>query len=58
MTVSDLVEHEDGSATVTFDINVEEMKAIMTSALTIGLIEGLRMVQQKLEKELDENSKD
>ncbi len=58
MTVSELVEHEDGSAAITFDMNVEEMKALLSVALTIGLIEGLRMVQQKLEKELDENSKD
>lgn len=54
MKVTDLIEHEDGSATVTFDMTKEETAAILESALRIALIEGLKMVDEKKLNELKE----
>jgi hypothetical protein len=39
--VLDLDEHEDGSATITFDFTPEEMKSLLNFAVTEALMNGL-----------------
>ena len=45
MMVKNLIEHEDGSATVEFDMSPQEVIQVMESALRIGLIKGLQLVE-------------
>ena len=45
MMVKNLIEHEDGSATVEFDMTQQEVMEVMEIALRIGLIKGLRLAE-------------
>ena len=45
MMVENLIEHEDGSATVEFDMTPQEVMQVMESALRIGLIKGLKLAE-------------
>lgn len=56
MNVNEIQEHEDGSATVIVDMTKEEMSVLIESAFRIGLVEGLKLVEEKRLKELDEQS--
>jgi hypothetical protein len=41
MRVTNLIEHEDGSATVTFDMSEEEHRMVLEGALLRGIALGL-----------------
>jgi hypothetical protein len=41
MKVTNLIEHEDGSATVTFDMSEEEHRMVLEGALLRGIALGL-----------------
>jgi hypothetical protein len=41
MKVTDIIEHEDGSATITLHMNNEEHKTVMEGALLRGIALGL-----------------
>ena len=45
MMVNKLIEHEDGSATVEFDMTQQEVTEVMEIALRVGLIRGLKLVE-------------
>jgi len=45
MMVKNLIEHEDGSATVEFDMTQQEVMQVMENALRIGLIKGLKLAE-------------
>ena len=47
MMVKNLIEHEDGSATVEFDMTPQEVMQVMESALRIGLIRGLQLTESE-----------
>ncbi len=41
--VLDLLEHEDGSATLKLDFTPEEMKSLLTFAVTNALVNGIKL---------------
>ena len=51
MMVVNLIEHDDGTATVQLDMSAEEVRQLIESAVRIGLIEGLKMAEDKRMKE-------
>ena len=58
MMVKNLIEHEDGSATVEFDMTQQEVMEVMEIALRVGLIRGLKLVEAEEMKGLkDERNK-
>jgi hypothetical protein len=56
LKIEELVEHEDGSATVIVEMTLDEKALLIESAIRIGLIEGIKLVEEKRLKELDEQS--
>ena len=52
MQIVSMTEQEDGSALVGIDFSPEELQALLQSAVTIGLVEGLKLVEQNKLKEL------
>ncbi len=54
MMVKNLTEMEDGSALIELDLSPEEIQALIQSAVTIGLTEGIKLVEQNKLKELKE----
>lgn len=54
MQIVSMTEQEDGSALVEIDFSPEELQALLQSAVTIGLVEGLKLVEQNKLKELKE----
>ena len=57
MQVIDYVEQEDGSAIVTFDMTEEEKVFLIESAIIIGLIEGIKLVEKERIKECQDLAK-
>ena len=58
MMVESLIEHDDGTATMMVNMSAEETRQLIESAVRIGLIEGLKMAEDKRMKEWqDERSK-
>ena len=57
MQVIDYVEQEDGSAIVTFDMTEEEKVLLIESAIIIGLIEGIKLVEKERIKECQDLAK-
>ena len=57
MQVIDYVEQEDGSAIVTFDMTEEEKILLIESAIIIGLIEGIKLVEKERIKECQDLAK-
>lgn len=53
--VTEYVEHEDGGATIKIDFNPEEMKTVMTYAVTNMIRHGIKL---KENGELDESCYD
>lgn len=45
---------EDGSALIELDLSSEELQALIQAAVTIGLVEGVKLVEQNKLKELKE----
>ena len=43
MKVTSITEHEDGSATIMVNMSEEEKHALISSAVIIGLTEGLKL---------------
>ena len=57
MMVENLIEHEDGSATLQLDMSPEEVRLLIESAVRIGLIRGLKMAEEADMKEwMDERT--
>ena len=54
MIVENLIENEDGSATLHISMNNEEMKLLVESAIRIGLMKGLLMEEAELDKLIKE----
>lgn len=54
MMIKNLTEMEDGSALIELDLSPEELQALIQSAVTIGLTEGIKLVEQNKLKELKE----
>lgn len=54
MMVKNWTEYEDGSALLSIDLSPEEIQALIQAAVTIGLTEGLKLVEQNKLKELKE----
>ena len=52
MEIVSIEEQEDGSAIVGFDMTAEEVKALLQSAVVIGLTEGLKLAEKERMKEL------
>ena len=57
MQVIDYVEQEDGSALVTLDMTEEEKFLLIESAIIIGLIEGIKLVEKERIKECQDLAK-
>ena len=55
MMVKNLIEHEDGSATIEFDMSAEETRLLIESAIRIGLMKGLLMEETELGEQMKEN---
>jgi hypothetical protein len=51
MMVVNLIEHDDGSATVQMDMSAEEVRLLIESAFRIALIKGLKMAEEQEMKE-------
>lgn len=54
-TVIELIEHDDGGATVNMDFTPEEMKVLLTYAVTNGIRAGIKLNEKG---ELDESCYD
>ena len=54
MMIKNLTEMEDGSALIELDVSPEELQALIQAAVTIGLVEGIKLVEQNKLKELKE----
>ena len=54
MMIKNLTEMEDGSALIELDLSSEELQALIQAAVTIGLTEGIKLVEQNKLKELKE----
>ena len=55
MIVENLIEHEDGSATIELNMTAEETRLLIESAVRIGLMKGLLMEEAELSKRMTEN---
>ena len=55
MMVENLIEHEDGSATIELNMTAEETRLLIESAVRIGLMKGLLMEEAELSKRMTEN---
>lgn len=55
MRVTKVIEHKDGSATIKFDVNKEELSQLLESAIRIGLLEGLKLVDEQRVQEFVKN---
>ena len=55
MMVENLIEHEDGSAPVEFDMTAEETRLLIETAIRIGLMKGLLMEEAELGERMKEN---
>jgi len=53
MKVTEITEHEDGSATVFVDMNEEEKHALISSAVIIALTEGIKLKEIQSIGEID-----
>lgn len=53
--VLDIIDHEDGSATISFDFTPEELKALLTYAVTHALVNSIKLDKRGI---LDESSYD
>lgn len=47
MMVKNWTEYEDGSALLSIDLSPEEIQALIQAAVTIGLTEGLKLVEKE-----------
>ena len=47
MNISEIIEHEDGSATIMFEMSNDEVKQLLESAIIIGLTEGIKLKEQQ-----------
>ena len=47
MKVTELIEHEDGSATIILDMNNDEVKQLLEAAIIIGITEGIKLKEQQ-----------
>jgi len=54
MMVENLIEHEDGSARLNATMTDEETKAVIESAIRIGLMKGLLMEETELDEKMKE----
>ena len=54
MMVENLIEHEDGSATMLVQMSNEEMRSLIEVAFRIGLMKGLLMEDSSLEQQIKE----
>jgi len=52
MKVTNITEHDDGSATVVIDMTEEERHALIGSAVIIALTEGLKLKEAQSLKEI------
>ena len=52
MEIISVKEHEDGSATYTFDMTEQERNALLQSALLMGITEGVKLLVEKKLNEL------
>jgi len=52
MEVKNITELEDGSGLIEVEMDSEEIKALLQKAFTIGLIEGLQLVEENKLNEL------
>jgi len=52
MKVTEITEHDDGSATLQFDMTPEEVSSLLSSAIIIALTEGIKLKEAKALKEL------
>ena len=55
MIVKSVTENKDGSADVVFEMSSEEAQALISSAIVIGLTEGLKLAQEQRIKELKDD---
>ena len=55
MMVENLIEHEDGSATIELNMTAEETRLLIETAVRIGLMKGLLMEEAELSKRMMEN---
>ena len=56
MIVENLIEHEDGSATIELNMTAEETRLLIESAVRIGLMKGLLMEEAELSKRIMEKN--
>lgn len=54
MIIENLIEHEDGSATMQVQMSNEEMRSLIEIAFRIGLMKGLLMEDSELEQQIKE----
>ena len=54
MMVENLIEHEDGSATMQLQMSNEEVRQVIELAIRIGLMKGLEMEDAEAHKRLQE----
>ena len=54
MMVENLIEHEDGSATIQLNMSAEETRLLIESAIRIGLMKGLLMEESELGERMKE----
>ena len=47
MNVNEIIEHENGSATIVFKMDSDEVKQLLESAILIGLTEGIKLKEQQ-----------
>jgi len=52
MKVTNITEHDDGSATIIFDMTSDEVHSLLSSAILIGLTEGIKLKEEKSIKEI------
>ena len=55
MMVENLIEHEDGSATIELNMTAEETRLLIETAIRIGLMKGLLMEETELGERMKEN---
>ena len=55
MMVENLIEHEDGSATIQLNMSAEETRLLIETAIRIGLMKGLLMEETELGERMKEN---
>lgn len=55
MMVENLIEHEDGSATIQLNMSAEETHLLIETAIRIGLMKGLLMEETELGERMKEN---